>query len=133
MGNRGWNQVGHSFVARLGNRVHTNQLSIKLDANHVSREAVFFLITNTLIVFGLIAFDNALAVLYTCRESFPTVPALPSPALLVRALLKSASTYDDTYVRSLQDAVERLRRKSRSFYLASGCFQGRLRADLILL
>ncbi|GME65441.1 phytoene dehydrogenase [Neofusicoccum parvum] len=96
-------------------------------------EAFFFLVTNTLIVFGLIAFDNALTILYTCQESFPVVAALPSPALLVRALLKPASTYDESYIHALQEAVDRLRRKSRSFYLASGTFQGRLRIDLILL
>ena len=33
----------------------------------------------------------------------------------------------------LQQALRRLRAKSRSFYLASGVFQGRLRVDLILL
>ncbi|OJD37351.1 phytoene dehydrogenase [Diplodia corticola] len=96
-------------------------------------EAFFFLTTNTLIVFGLIAFDNALAILFTCRQTFPTIPPLPSPALLVRALLKPASSYDESYLHALGEAVGRLRRKSRSFYIASGTFQGRLRADLILL
>ncbi|KAF4309965.1 Squalene/phytoene synthase [Botryosphaeria dothidea] len=96
-------------------------------------EAFFFLVTNVLIVFGLIAFDNALAILYTCRESFPTVPELPFPAVLVRALLIPTANYDGPYIHALQEAVDRLRRKSRSFYLASGTFQGRLRIDLILL
>ncbi|TKA26040.1 hypothetical protein B0A50_05552 [Salinomyces thailandicus] len=96
-------------------------------------EAVFFLLTNTLIVFGLVAFDNAVAVLNTFPAHFPRVPALPSPAMLVRALLLPAGTYDDDRILGLQQSVERLRAKSRSFYLASSTFQGRLRIDLITL
>lgn len=64
---------------------------------------------------------------------FPEVPALPSPALLVRALLLPARAYDEDRIAGLVQAVERLRRKSRSFYLASGVFPGRLRIDLIIL
>ena len=96
-------------------------------------EAVFFLVTNVLIVFGLIAFDNALAVLEAFPSLFPSLPALPSPALLVKALLTSTKAYDDDRIEGLQQALVRLRLKSRSFYLASGVFQGRLRIDLVLL
>lgn len=96
-------------------------------------EAVFFLVTNILIVFGLIAFDNAFAILQTFPNLFPAIPELPSPYLLVRALLVPNSAYDDGRIQGLQQALTRLRAKSRSFYLASGVFQGRLRIDLILL
>jgi len=96
-------------------------------------EAVFFLVTNVLIVFGLVAFDNAHAILQTFPNLFPTIPKLPSPVLLVRALLVCASAYDDDRIVGLQQALARLRAKSRSFYLASGVFQGRLRTDLVLL
>lgn len=96
-------------------------------------EAVFFLVTNMLIVFGLIAFDNAYAILQTFPNLFPTIPELPSPVLLVRALLVSTDAYDDDRILGLQQALARLKAKSRSFYLASGVFQGRLRTDLILL
>ena len=96
-------------------------------------EAVFFLVTNVLIVFGLIAFDNALAVLEAFPSLFPSLPALPSPALLVKALLTPTKAYDDDRIEGLQQALVRLRLKSRSFYLASGVFQGRLRIDLVLL
>ena len=96
-------------------------------------EAVFFLVTNVLIVFGLIAFDNALAILQTFPSLFPVLPTLPSPALLVKALLTSTKAYDDDRIEGLQQALIRLRQKSRSFYLASGVFQGRLRMDLVLL
>ncbi|KAK4983075.1 hypothetical protein LTR50_007427 [Elasticomyces elasticus] len=109
------------------------KLGIHLWPHLEIEEAVFFLLTNTLIVFGLVAFDNALAVLNTHRQLFPVVPTLPSPLLLVRALLLPAATYDDDRIEGFQQAVARLRAKSRSFYLASGVFRGRLRGDLITL
>ncbi|KAJ9641396.1 hypothetical protein H2199_005366 [Coniosporium tulheliwenetii] len=96
-------------------------------------EAVFFLLTNTLIIFGLVAFDNALAILDTFPDLFPELPAMPSPLLLVKALLTPASKYDEERIAGLTDAVARLRKKSRSFYLASGTFEGRLRIDMIIL
>jgi 15-cis-phytoene synthase/lycopene beta-cyclase len=96
-------------------------------------EAIFFLATNTLIVFGLVAFDNALAILLTFPNLFPTVPTLPSPILLIQALLTDTSKYDESRISGIQDAVSRLQKKSRSFYLASSVFSGRLRTDLILL
>lgn len=96
-------------------------------------EAVFFFLTNCLIVFGLVAFDNAVAVLNAFPAHFRNVPELPSPWLLVKALLLPASTYDDDRILGLQQSVARLKRKSRSFYLASSTFQGRLRIDLIIL
>jgi len=84
-------------------------------------------------VFGLVAFDNAVAILTAFPFHFPSVPALPSPVLLVKALLLPARAYDEDRIQGLSQAVELLRRKSRSFYLASGVFQGRLRIDLIVL
>lgn len=96
-------------------------------------EAVFFLVTNVLIVFGLIAFDNALAILQTFPSVFPSIPLLPSPFLLVHALITPTKAYDDNRIEGLQQALARLKAKSRSFYLASGVFQGRLRIDMILL
>lgn len=84
-------------------------------------------------MFGLVAFDNALAILNVFPSLFPTTPSLPSPKLLVKALLVPVSQYDDERISGLHEALARLRRKSRSFYLASGCFQGRLRIDLVLL
>lgn len=106
---------------------------IELWPNLEIEEAIFFLLTNMLIVAGLVAFDNAVAVLNAFPAHYPTVPALPSPALLVKALLLPAGTYDDDRIQGYQQSVARLKRKSRSFYLASSTFQGRLRIDLILL
>lgn len=96
-------------------------------------EALFFLLTNTLVVFGQLAFDNALAVLYTFPTLFKYPPLLPSPAVLMRALLTPSSMYDYARLMGLRDAVCRLERKSRSFYLASSTFPGPLRTDLLLL
>lgn len=96
-------------------------------------EALFFLLTNCLIVFGLVAFDNAVAILDAFPAHFRQSPALPSPGLLVRALLLPASAYDDDRILGLQQSVERLQNKSRSFYLASSTFNRRLRLDLIIL
>ncbi|KAI9755236.1 MAG: hypothetical protein M4579_004368 [Chaenotheca gracillima] len=96
-------------------------------------EAVFFLATNTLIVFGLVAFDNAIAVLELFPALFPPPPTLPWPSTLVRALLISSDRYRATRVAGIAEALARLRAKSRSFYLASAVFTGRLRIDLVLL
>ncbi|KAF1964700.1 Lycopene beta-cyclase [Bimuria novae-zelandiae CBS 107.79] len=96
-------------------------------------EALFFLLTNVLIVFGQLAFDKSLAVLYTFPKRFPDPAVLPSPHVLLKALFTSASQYDEARLVGLQEAVIRLKRKSRSFYLASSTFQGQLRSDLLLL
>jgi 15-cis-phytoene synthase/lycopene beta-cyclase len=96
-------------------------------------EALFFFVTNALIVCGQLAFDNALAVLYTFPGLFTDPSLLPSPLLLMRALLTPSSKYDAERLQGLDDAVHRLKRKSRSFYLASATFPGPLRADLLLL
>ncbi|TEY34614.1 hypothetical protein BOTCAL_0621g00040 [Botryotinia calthae] len=96
-------------------------------------EAVFFLATNILIVFGLVAFDHALAILFTFPTLFPTVRECPSPKMLVCALLTDTCKYDNLRIVGIQEAAEILRQKSRSFYLASSVFHGRLRIDLVLL
>ncbi|KIW88680.1 uncharacterized protein Z519_10726 [Cladophialophora bantiana CBS 173.52] len=96
-------------------------------------EAVFFLLTNTLIVWGAVAFDNAVAVLDSFPGHFTTVPGIPPPTLMFKALLLPTSSYDTARLQGLRNALTVLAQKSRSFYLASGVFAGRLRIDLILL
>jgi 15-cis-phytoene synthase / lycopene beta-cyclase len=96
-------------------------------------EATFFLITNALIVWGSTAFDNAMAILDAFPEHFPVVPGVPSPIIMLKALFMSTSKYDTDRLHGLQNALTVLAKKSRSFYLASGVFAGRLRIDLILL
>lgn len=80
-------------------------------------EAVFFFATNVLIVFGLVAFDHAMSILETFPQAFPNVPELPSPVKLVEALLTEYVMYDEERLEGLYQAAERLRNKSRSFYL----------------
>jgi len=96
-------------------------------------EAIFFLATNALIVLGLVACDHALSIVLTFPTLYPHVAELPSPVMLVQALLTDTSKYEKDRVTGIQEAVGRLQKKSRSFYLASSTFSGRLRIDLILL
>ena len=97
------------------------------------REAVFFLATNVLIVFGQIAFDNALAILDAFPGIYLTTTVYPSPAVLIQALLLPSKDYDQERLVGMREALSRLRAKSRSFYLASSMFPRRLRIDLMLL
>ncbi|EEU37064.1 uncharacterized protein NECHADRAFT_52106, partial [Fusarium vanettenii 77-13-4] len=96
-------------------------------------EAIFFLLTNTMIVFGQVAFDNSLAILDTFPERFRDYTRLPSPPLLIQALLLPKAKYDRERITGLVNATTLLSKKSRSFYLASGAFEGKLRIDLIRL
>lgn len=84
-------------------------------------------------MFGLVAFDNALAVLYTFSPFESLIPEWPSPLVLVKALMMHASEYDDQRILGLQEAVIRLKKKSRSFFLASGAFEGKIRVYLTVL
>ena len=86
-----------------------------------------------LIVFGLIAFDNAIAILDAFPAQFPSVPSLPSPVMLVQALLVDKSAYESSRIEGFRHALQKLRSKSRSFYFASSFFHRRLRIDLVLL
>ena len=96
-------------------------------------EASFFLITNMLVVWGSCAFDNAVAVIDAFPDEFPHPAGTPSPALMIKSLMLPTSRYDNGRLQGLHNALKVLAKKSRSFYLASGVFAGRLRLDLILL
>lgn len=109
------------------------KLGVTLVGSLDIEEAVFFLATNILIVFGLGAFDNALAIIDAFPDPFGLAPECPSPVMLVKALFMTWTEARQARVAGIQEAVARLCRKSRSFYLASSTFTGRLRIDLILL
>jgi 15-cis-phytoene synthase / lycopene beta-cyclase len=96
-------------------------------------EAVFFLITNMLVVWGSCAFDNSIAIIDAFPDQFPHPPGLPSPVLMIKSLMLPTAAYDTQRLDGLHHALKVLAKKSRSFYLASGVFAGRLRLDLILL
>lgn len=125
-----WKGLEIEYDTRPHLRLQAHQPDNQLTSR---REAFFFFITNVLVVFGLIAFDNALAVLQAFPSLFPAIPPRPSPILLIRALLTPTRKYDLNRIAGMQQALVRLRAKSRSFYLASSVFEGRLRIDLILL
>jgi 15-cis-phytoene synthase / lycopene beta-cyclase len=95
-------------------------------------EAVFFLATNTLIVMGVAAFDQAVAVFDAFPAMFPKSSKSSLPPL-IQARILPASKYDMSRISAIKDAVARLQKKSRSFYLASSVFPGRLRVDMVLL
>lgn len=109
------------------------KLGVTLFGSLEIEEAVFFLATNVLIAFGLGAFDNALAIIDAFPDVFESAPQCPSPAMLISALFMTWTEARKARIRGIQEAVERLCRKSRSFYLASSTFTGRLRIDLIHL
>lgn len=110
------------------------KLSIFLWPHLEIEEAFFFLATNTLIVWGLCAFDNALAILDTSdRFTEYSSIKLPPPTTLIQVLLAPTSTYDVELTKGLSEALHTLQRKSRSFFLASSTFSGPLRIDLVLL
>jgi len=94
-------------------------------------EAIFFLVTNILIVFGMVAVDNAFAVVVTFPSLFPA--GIPSTITLLKGILLSVSKYDTKRMHGIQNGIERLQKKSRSFYLASAVFPAALRIDLTLL
>ncbi|KAI9808612.1 MAG: hypothetical protein M1825_003762 [Sarcosagium campestre] len=96
-------------------------------------EAVFFLVTNTLVVLGQIACDQTIAVIEAFPNAFPASSLIPSLQYSIRSIFLSPKDYDFDRIQGLGQAVRRLRNKSRSFYLASATFSGRLRIDLILL
>ncbi|KAI0118410.1 hypothetical protein GGR51DRAFT_215827 [Nemania sp. FL0031] len=109
------------------------KLGWRLWGNLELEEAVFFLATNTLIVFGLVAFDRGMAVLDTFPGTRPGVPRRISIRSVMKAIFTDPAGYDMKRVKGIREAVNILRKKSRSFYLASSVFPGRLRIDLVLL
>lgn len=94
-------------------------------------EAVFFFLTNAMVVSGLCVFDMAMALIHIYPELAPAT-SIPSPWLAVQTLLLPSSCYDCRRIQGLREANARLQKKSRSFYLASATFSGPLRYDLVL-
>ncbi|KAK1492246.1 squalene/phytoene synthase [Colletotrichum tamarilloi] len=108
------------------------KLELKLFGSLEIEEATFFLVTNMLIVFGVAAFDKAVAVCDAFSDKFDK-PADALSMSLLRARVFPSSQYDMERILGIRQAVTRLARKSRSFHLASSVFPGRLRIDLTLL
>lgn len=91
-----------------------------------------------MVVLGLIAFDYSATLIHTFPELSPHARYL-SPVTAIQVLLfdtslqNGRSAYHVDRISGLGQAIDRLERKSRSFYLASSTFEGPLRIDLILL
>lgn len=96
-------------------------------------EAFFFLCTNILVVLGLAAVDQYLAVIDAFPHLFPEAPAVPTLRMLLKVFFTGTKEYDTERIQGICEADDRLRAKSRSFHLASFAFSGRMRIDLILL
>lgn len=97
-----------------------------------SREALFFLVSNMMVVLGLVGCDYA----YALQE----YESLSQPASDVYITLRKALSLlarplpiDASLISALSQAVYRLQEKSQSMFLGSALFQGQLRIDLIFL
>lgn len=99
-----------------------------------SREALFFVVTNLMIVGGLASFDYGIAIEETrilCSRA-----STPERFSLRRALssaIKQLPQFDTLILDQLSEAVVCLQKKSQSMFLGSALFQGALRTDLIFL
>ncbi|KAB8237013.1 Lycopene beta-cyclase [Aspergillus alliaceus] len=112
---------------------HT-KLGIQLWSDMDVEEAFFFLVTNVMIVFGLVSIDYAFA-LATCelvQSSEPTL-SYPSYFQVLARFLTNKHRPNKRFVDNLARSVERLASSSQSMYMGSAMFQGPLRIDLIIL
>jgi len=98
-------------------------------------EAIFFLVTNVMIVFGHVACDLAFAVCDTFPELFPEMQgrSIPSIYTIIRSITLSTSSYPKGKIEALKTSLGILSKKSKSFSAASILFEGRLRLDLLSL
>ncbi|BGP33437.1 hypothetical protein JCM10296v2_005239 [Rhodotorula toruloides] len=96
-------------------------------------EAVFFLLTNVMIVFGLVACDYCLAVHDLRSYDTRTSSVFPPLRDFLPILLNSPDAAQRRRIEDLQAAIEILSVHSKSFSTASQVFEGRLRLDLLSL
>ncbi|GAA5926944.1 uncharacterized protein JCM15063_000413 [Sporobolomyces koalae] len=96
-------------------------------------EAVFFLLTNLMIVFGLIACDYCLAVHDLRSYDKGKSSAFPPLSDFLPILLNQPDAKQAQRIVDLRNAIEILEVHSKSFSTASMVFDGRLRLDLLSL
>ena len=106
----------------------------------LSRKALFFLMTNLLVIFGHVAFDRGYCIvtMTTVNSAYTSSGFFSSAPFSVIASCAFTSSYVDnkTVIHQLdllRDTSVILKRKSRSFWTASSIFEGPLRVDLINL
>lgn len=98
------------------------------------REALFFLLTNMMIVFGIAVSDFAIALTYGRLASSPgTINTPLSYYHVLHDFVRLPHTLNDDFVASIDESVCRLAISSQSMYIGSAMFQGPLRIDLIML
>ncbi|SCV70134.1 BQ2448_1528 [Microbotryum intermedium] len=97
-------------------------------------EAIFFLLTNVMVVFGLAACDHCLAI-YDATPNYEfssTTKHRPIFGLL-RTVVTRPQSLPYARLSDLNAAVALLREKSKSFYTANFVFEGRLQLNLLSL
>ncbi|BFZ53172.1 GPI mannosyltransferase 1 [Savitreella phatthalungensis] len=114
-----------AIVAGTWHITEATSLEIFLTRGLPLEEAVFFLVTNIMVVLGCSGYDLAASIVYTYDESVGF-----SFASLCRALLLKR---DDSVVEDLSECVELLQSSSSSFYSSSFFFNEGIRRDLIVL
>nr|UYR58270.1 15-cis-phytoene synthase/lycopene beta-cyclase [Rhodotorula sp.] len=96
-------------------------------------EAVFFLLTNVMIVFGMAACDHCLAVHDLRSYDKGTSSVFPPLTEFGPILVNSPDAKQGQRIDDLRAAIEILSVHSKSFSTASMVFDGRLRLDLLSL
>ncbi|GAA5864748.1 hypothetical protein JCM8547_008295 [Rhodosporidiobolus lusitaniae] len=116
-----------TWVIEQGTKVGLSYRGLELE------EAVFFLLTNVMIVFGLATCDYCLAV-YDLR-SYKTgkSSAFPPVSQYLPIILQQPEEQQRERIDDLRAAIEILSVHSKSFSTASMVFDGRLRLDLLAL
>ncbi|KAI9038986.1 phytoene synthase [Aspergillus affinis] len=128
--------VVDTLALRNGHWVIENptKLGIQLWEGLDIEEAIFFLLTNVLVVNGLVVADRAIALRHF-RQAHSTGDVCDGP-LFTRVLFNDiarAGMPDASLVSHLSRAVNCLAHSSQSMYMGSAMFQGSLRIDLIYL
>ncbi|GAA5889313.1 hypothetical protein JCM5296_005864 [Sporobolomyces johnsonii] len=96
-------------------------------------EAIFFLLTNVMIVFGLIACDYCLAVYDLRSYDKRTSSGFPPLSQFIPILINRPDAKQRQRIDDLRNAIDVLEVHSKSFSTASMVFDGRLRLDLLAL
>ncbi|RAH47802.1 terpenoid synthase [Aspergillus brunneoviolaceus CBS 621.78] len=95
-------------------------------------EMLFFLVTNVMIVFGLVGFDYACAMADYTTICTGDAPGTTRDAVkdVLQAMIRPPAIHASA-ITDLQQAVARLHEKSQSMFVGSALFQGPVRVDLI--
>ncbi|GKZ51979.1 hypothetical protein AbraIFM66951_008949, partial [Aspergillus brasiliensis] len=97
-------------------------------------EAMFWILSNALIVFGLAVTDFAIALTHGHLAKSPgSIEAIPSYSQVLRNFFCFSHKLDATFVTSLRKSVNRVAAASQSMYMGCAMFEGPLLIDLIFL